>query len=483
MSGKTVEPIFYGRTFGDFLFRPQYSPVGSRKNVELTSQVCRGISVNVPIVGANMDTITREHMAKTLALEGCVGVLDRSPSISNQAAMVGYVKRQHSYVIEDPLVVPMDITVGKAKEIMKHRGVSSALIEETGDGGVLVGILTHRDILNAGDNDDALALNHMTSFKKMVWAEFGISIEEAEKLMLERRVEKLPLVDEHRKICGLVTLKDIRLAKQKPYSVKDSKGRLVVGAAIGATKDYLERAEALVAADVDFIVMDVAHAHSDVVWKAISEFRAKFGKFPLVCGNVATCEGAKFLADMGVDGIKVGIGPGKGCLTRLETGAGVPQLQAVREAYLACGGRVPIIADGGIRRGHHISLALLAGADTVMLGSMFAGTDETPGEKITKNGKWYKYYRGMTSPQAVLESVKDDDMVLEALSTPAEGQQTEVECTGSVVDIIARIIGHLRSAVSYAGEKSLNAARRKFSKHPELFIQLSEAAKRESFDR
>lgn len=480
---KKVEPIFYGRTFDDFLFRPQYSPVDSRKNVKLASRVCRGISINVPIVGANMDTITRERMAKTLALEGGVGVLDRSPSISDEAEMVRYVKRQHSHIIEDPLVVPMDFTVGKAKEITKRRGVSSVLVEETGDSGILIGILTHRDILAVGDSSSALISDCMTSVEKLIWAEPGISLEDAEKLMMKKRVEKLPLINKQRKICGLMTLRDIRLAKQKPHSVKDSRGRLVVGAAIGATNDYLERAGALIAADVDFVVMDVAHAHSAVAWKAVSEFRAKFGDFPLVCGNVATYEGAKFLAEMGVDGIKVGIGPGKGCLTRLETGAGVPQLQAIREAYLACEGRVPIIADGGIGRGYHISLALLAGADTVMLGSMFAGTDETPGEKISKNGKWYKYYRGMTSPQAVLENAEDDEMVLEALSTPAEGQQTEVECIGSVVDVIARISGHLRSAVSYAGEKSLVEARRKFSKCPELFIQLSEAAKRESFVR
>lgn len=482
MVKKTVEPIFYGRTFDDFLFSPQYSSVLSRKDVDLRSEVCRGISINIPVVGANMDTVTHEHMAKTLALEGGVGVLDRSPSKSSQAAMVEDVKRQHSHVVEKPITLHRRETIRKAKEVMRTHGISSVLVRESSQMNRLMGILTHRDILNAEGKDNEMIWNFMTPFEKLVWARQEISLEDAEKLMLKRRVEKLPLVDKHRRICGLITLKDIQLAKQKPHSVKDSKGRLIVGAAIGATKDYLERAEVLVAAGVDFLVMDVAHAHSAVVWKAVSEFRAKFGDFPIVVGNVATYEGAKFLADMGVDGIKVGIGSGKGCLTRLETGAGVPQLQAIRESYLACKGKIPIIADGGIRRGHHISLALLAGANTVMLGSMFAGTDETPGEKILTKGKWYKHYRGMTSPQAILESVENDE-VSEALSTPAEGQQTEVECVGSVVDIIARISGHLRSAVSYAGGRTLAEARRNFLNHPELFIQLSEAAKEESFKR
>lgn len=478
-----VEPLFYGCTFDDFLFRPQYSPVASRKEVDLKSQVCRGISVNIPIVGANMDTITRERMAETLALEGCVGVLDRNCPIQNQAKRVEFVKRQHSYVIEKPVTLHRRESIGRAKEVMKAHGISSILVRESSQMNRLMGILTHRDILNAEERDDEMIWSFMTPFKKLVWAKQGISLEDAEKLMLEKRVEKLPLINKHRRICGLITLRDIQLAKQKPYSVQDPKGRLIVGAAIGSVKDYLERAEALIGSGVDFLLMDVAHAHSAPIRKAVSEFRAKFGKFPLVCGNVATYEGAKFLADMGVDGIKVGIGPGKGCLTRLETGAGVPQLQAIREAYLACRGKIPIIADGGVREHKDIALALLCGANTVMLGSILAGTDETPGETIeTRDGK-FKVYRGMTSPEAVLAGVEEGEMVAEALSTPAEGQEYKVEYAGNVVNIISRIAGHLRSAVSYAGERNLSEARRKFSRNLELFIQLSEAAKKESFVR
>jgi IMP dehydrogenase len=475
-----VEPIFYGRTFDDFLLRPQYSQVLSRKDIiDLSSLVCRGISINLPILSANMDTITREKMAKTMALEGGAGVLDRSMPVVDQAAMVEYVKRQHSYVIEKPVTIHRRESMSKAKELVKSHGISGLLVRESSQMNRLMGILTHRDFLKAGDNDKAMVWEFMTPFEKVVWARPGISLEEAEKIMIYKGIQKLPLIDDNRRICGLITLRDIHLAKQKPYSSKDKRGRLVVGAAIGATKDYLERAEALIKAGVDFLVMDVAHAHSIVVEKAVPQFRNKFGDFPLVCGNVATYEGAKFLVELGVDGIKVGIGPGSGCLTRRETNFGVPQLQAIREAFIACKGKVPIIADGGIKRRGHIILAILAGADTVMIGGMFAGTDETPGMKIPRNGKWYKYYRGMTSLQAVLASTNSEEAIL----TPPEGQEEYVECIGSVVDIITGIRGHLCSAISYAGGKNLKEARSFFLSNPEKFIQLSEAAKRESFER
>lgn len=478
-----IESVFKGRTFDDFLFRPQYSPLISRKDADLRSQVCRGISVNVPIVGANMDTVTRERMAKTLALEGCVGILDRG-SVSDQVDRVKFVKRQHSYIIENPLVLPRTFTIGQARDLMTKHDVSGILVEGVQGCGTLAGILTHRDMLAADDDLSAHIDKYMTHLDRLTWVQPGISMDEAEGLMLEKRIEKLPIATKPgRKIQGLITLRDLRLAKQKPYSVKDPKGRLVVGAAIGARGDYLERAEALIKADVDFIVVDIAHAHSIVVEKAIPKFRKKFKDFPFVCGNVATYEGATFLMGLGVGGIKVGIGPGRGCLTRLETGAGVPQLHAIREVRLACKGDVPIIADGGARKDKDIVLALLNGADTVMLGSMFAGTDETPGEKIDIGGKKFKLYRGMTSPEAVLVGMGEDETAAEVLSTPAEGKELKVEYVGSVVDIIERIRGHLRSAVSYAGEKSLSEARRKFCQNPELFIQLSEASRKESFDR
>jgi IMP dehydrogenase len=299
-------------------------------------------------------------------------------------------------------------------------------------------------------------------------------------------VEKLPLVDEKGFIRGLVTMRDLRLFKNKPFSVKDARGRLRVGAAIGATGDFLERAEALVAAQVDVVLMDVAHAHADIVGRAIPAFRSRFPGVPLVAGNVATGEGARYLADLGAAAVKVGVGPGRGCRTRLETGAGVPQLQAIREAFLATEGKVPIMADGGIRHDKDVFLALACGASTVMLGSLLSGTDESPGIVVDDPAtqQKVKIYRGMTSPEAVLDGTASADGVAEALSTPAEGQSVRIPYVGSVVDVLARVAGHLKSAVSYAGEHSLAAAHAKIASAPERFlIPLSAASRHESFER
>jgi IMP dehydrogenase len=274
--------------------------------------------------------------------------------------------------------------------------------------------------------------------------------------MFERRIEKLPLVDDHGQIRGLITKRDIILARQRPYSTKDAKGRLRVGAAIGARGDFLERAAELVKAGADVLLIDIAHAHSEVMRQAVERFRARFPEVELVCGNVGTAAGAAFLKDLGVDGIKVGIGPGRGCRTRLETAAGVPQLQAIREAWCAVGDSLPIIADGGIKEDKDIFLALVCGASSVMLGSMLSGTDEAPGHMIEDpgTGEKRKIYRGMTSPQAVFEALYDDESteaVTAALDVPAEGQEIQVPYKGTVVDILRRIRGHLRSAVSYGG--------------------------------
>jgi IMP dehydrogenase len=307
--------------------------------------------------------------------------------------------------------------------------------------------------------------------------------------MFEKRIERLPLVDEHRRIRGLITLRDILFFRNRPFSSKDGKGRLLVGAAVGARGDFLERAAALVEAQVDVLVVDIAHAHSVVMAKAIEAIRARFESTPLVCGNVATGEGARFLAERSVDAIKVGVGPGRGCRTRLETAAGVPQLQAIREAYCAVGDEVPIIADGGIGYDKDIFLALVCGASSVMLGSALSGTDESPGHLIEDPATHQKrkIYRGMTSPQAVFQSIDDPgngDDVTSAFSTPAEGMEIQVAYKGSVVDVLSRIRGHLQSAVSYAGESSLAAARRKILPDPFRFlIPLSGASQRESFTR
>jgi IMP dehydrogenase len=312
-----------------------------------------------------------------------------------------------------------------------------------------------------------------------------VTVEEAEQVMFDHRVEKLPLVDDANHIRGLITMRDLKLSQQKPYSTKDVRGRLRVGAAIGATGDYLDRAKALLAQEVDLVLLDVAHADSTVVETAIKEFRKRFPGVPLVCGNVATAEAARWLAGLRVDAIKVGVGPGRGCRTRLETGAGVPQLQAVREAYLATEGKVPVIADGGVQNDKDIFLAIACGASTVMLGSLLSGTDEAPGMIVEDPAtrQKMKLYRGMTSPEAVADGTEDDQLA-EALRTPAEGQSVRVPYVGSVVAILSRLRGHLQSAVSYAGERDLKGAHEKIARDPERFlIPLSDASRRESFVR
>lgn len=482
-----LEKIFEGATFDDFLFRPQHGVVNSRRTIDLTMPLSRNLNIKTPIVGANMDTVTREKMMKALALEGCFGFLDRNCSIEDQVGRVKYLKRQHSHVIEKPAVLSRRHSIEQAKKAMKIHNVSSLLIEDTPGIGILVGILTHRDLIAARGDNSAMISKYMTCLKDLVWAQLGITIEDAEKIMLEHRIEKLPLASKPgRKIAGLITMKDLRVAKQKPYSTKDRKGRLLVGATVGARDDFIERAGALIAAEADCILMDIAHADSDVIQKAVREFRTKFKDVELVCGNVASRGGAKFLMDLGVDAVKVGVGPGRGCRTRLETGAGVPQIQAIREAYLGVEGEIPIIADGGIKNDKDIALAIFCGASTVMLGGMLSGTDEAPGELIEDpaSKKKVKIYRGMTSPEAVFDGLEGEDSLEERFNTPAEGQAIKVDYIGSVVDIIKRVRGHLQSAVSYMGHETLVKAHQDFRGVPSKYlIRLTEASRRESFDR
>lgn len=485
-----VEDIFRGATFRDFILRPQYGILEHRKDAILTMPFSRHIQLaGAPIVGANMDTVTRENMTKALAVEGCFGFLDRGCSIEDEAARVRWVKNQQSYLIDNPCIIHRSATVGEAKKLMKKKGISGVLVEEEPGNKILAGIFTRRNI---PADETMVVANFMTPYDKLIIAREGVSLEEAEKIMFENSKEKLPIVDESRMLIrGLITMKDLRKAKQKPYSTKDARGRLLVGAAIGAVEDYMERAEALVEAGADCILIDVAHAHHVIVKRAVEAFRAKFPFVELACGNVATGEGAKFLAELGVDAIKVGIGPGYGCRTRLETGFGVPQLQAIREAYLAVKNTVPIIADGGIEEDGQIALAILCGASTVMLGSALAGTDEAPGELTVDPATkiQVKLYRGMTSPEAVLDGVnaENDSEVREKMRTQ-EGQERKVAYVGSVVDIINRIKGHLQSAVSYSGTKTLWDAHRKFafgvSVDWEKYLgRQTDAAQKESYDR
>jgi IMP dehydrogenase len=481
-----IEPFFVGRTFDDFLFRPQHSPVRTRRQVDLAMPVVPGLEIALPVLGANMDTVVGDEMAKTLALEGGIGFLHRNCSIDAQAASVRYVKTRHSYVIERPLMLERTATIADARQAARKNNASSLLIEETRGSGRLAGILSHRDMPLDARSDERPVSDFMTPRERLVTRPPGVSLEEAERAMFEHRVEKLPLVDAENQVRGLVTMRDLKLHKQKPHSSKDRRGRLKVGAAVGATGDFLERSTALVAEEVDVLLLDVAHADSDVVGEAVAELRRRLPPVPLIVGNVATAESARWLKDLGADAIKIGVGPGRGCRTRLETGAGVPQLQAVREAWCATGGSVPIIADGGVRDDKDLFLAIACGASTVMLGSMLSGTDEAPGLVVEDPAtrQKVKLYRGMTSPEAVVDAAAEADELAEALRTPAEGQSVRMPYVGSVVGILSRIRGHLQSAVSYAGEASLRAAHDKIARDPERYlVPLSEASRRESYVR
>jgi IMP dehydrogenase len=487
--GRMLEPEFVGRTYDDFLFRPQAGRAASRREIRLTSRLSRGLSIELPVCSANMDSVTEAVMAKTMALEGGLGFIHRAMAVAAQAQSVARVKRSYGHVVERPLCLPRDATIREAREFTQKHNITGILIEDARGSNLLAGLLSNRDMPWRAVNEGRRVDEFMTPLAKLVTGSPDIGVEDAERRMFERRIEKLPLVDDHGQIRGLITKKDIILARQRPYSTKDGKGRLRVGAAIGARGDFLERAAELVKAGADVLLIDIAHAHSEIMREAVERFRARFPEVELVCGNVGTAAGAAFLKDLGVDGIKVGIGPGRGCRTRLETAAGVPQLQAIREAWCAVGDSLPIIADGGIKEDKDIFLALACGASSVMLGSMLSGTDEAPGHMIEDpgTGEKRKIYRGMTSPQAVFEALYDDESteaVTAALDVPAEGQEIQIPYKGTVVDILRRIRGHLRSAVSYGGAEELAQVRAQVTPDPlKYLIPLSEAGRRESYDR
>jgi IMP dehydrogenase len=484
-----IDERFIGKTYSDFLFRPQHGVASTRAEISLRCRLTESLSLGLPVVSSNMDSVTGAEMAKAMALEGGIGIVHRAVAVERQADMVRFVKRSHSAVIESPTRVPRGTQLGDAKAIAKRHHITALLIEDAPGSGILAGLLTNRDIPRGTEADPRPVDDFMTPFDRLHVSSPGVSEEEAERLMFEHRIERLPLIDDERRIRGLITLRDLLFFRHRPFSSKDDKGRLLVGAAIGARGDYLDRAAALVDARVDVLVVDIAHGHSEVMREGVESIRARFPDTPLVCGNVATFEGARFLAELGVDAIKVGVGPGRGCRTRLETAAGVPQLQAIREAWCAVGDRVPIVADGGIADDKDIFLALVCGASSVMLGSVLSGTDESPGHLIEDPATHQKrkIYRGMTSPQAVLQSQFDDETGAESeggRATPAEGMQIQVPYKGSVVEVLHRVRGHLQSAVSYAGETTLEAARAKILPDPmKYLIPLSAASRRESFDR
>jgi IMP dehydrogenase len=389
--------IVEGLTFDDVLLAPKRSPIISRSQTDLHTKLSRNIALNTPIISANMDTITESGMAIALAREGGIGIIHRFMTIEDQVDEILKVKRSESVMIEQPYTIKPDLTVAEAKKAMEEYNVSGLLVEEVGK---LVGIITRRDITFEKNNKRKVS-DLMT--KDVITAKPGITIDQAKEILHNQRIEKLPVVNDKKHIVGLITSKDILKMEQYPHASKDRKGRLLVGAAVGVKGDYLERTEALLEAGADIIVVDIAHGHSENAINTVHMIKKAFPDCELIAGNVATGEGTRDLIKAGVDAVKVGVGSGSICITRVVTGSGVPQLTAVIDSVkVARNYDIPIISDGGIRNSGDITKALAAGASSVMIGSLFGGTDESPGKTLVKNGKKYKMYRGMASFYASL---------------------------------------------------------------------------------
>jgi IMP dehydrogenase len=497
-TGDTVRELVRGCTFDDFILSPQRSVLARRDPavVDLSCRLSRRIVLKAPIVSANMDTVTRAPMAIVQAEEGGIGIIDRGfrpGEIEPQVREVEIVKRTQHGVIPDPYSIRADATLDEAAALMARSRVGTLVVVD--ERRRLEGLLTERD-MRFVDRAGARVADRMTPFDRLVVHRGPLSPQAAERLMIERKVKKLPLVDDNGVLLGLITARDLVRQRRRPFATRDTQGRLSVGAAIGATGDYLERAAELIRAGVDVIVIDIAHGHSIAMERAMAGFRKRFGDFEMVAGNVATVEGARFLVERGADGIKVGIGPGGGCTTRMTTSFGVPQVQALVECRLAVADTgVAVIADGGVKRHGAIFEALMFGGDSVMLGSAFAGTQEAPGEIVQKSVLIpesrkpvkvpFKVLRGMASLAAIRDrlDVEDaDKLELEALG--AEGMEISVPARGSARSIVRDMVKHLCSSISYAGAKSLTEARELFWAHPQKFlIKQSTASRRESYER
>lgn len=443
-----------GLTYDDVLLVPNYSNVLPRE-VSIKSKFSKNITLNVPVVSAAMDTVTESAMAIAMAQEGGIGVLHKNMTIEQQAAKVRKVKRAESGMIIDPVTLPLTSTVADAKNAMKEFGIGGIPIVDENQ--KLKGIVTNRD-LRFEKNNARPIIEIMTSENLVTVAE-GTSLEEAEVILQGHKIEKLPVVNKDNKLVGLITFRDITKLTQKPIANKDSYGRLRVAAAIGVTSDAVQRAEALVHAGVDAIIIDTAHGHTKGVVDVLKEVKNKFPNVDIIVGNIATPEAAKYLVENGADGVKVGIGPGSICTTRVVAGVGFPQFSAVLEVAAALKGTgIPVIADGGIRYTGDIPKALAAGADCVMLGSLLAGTKESPGETIIFEGRKFKSYRGMGSVEAMKEGSKDryfQDVEDDIKKLVPEGIVGRVPYKGELNESMQQFVGGLRAGMGYCGAKDI----------------------------
>ncbi|MGD1838491.1 MAG: IMP dehydrogenase [Nitrososphaeraceae archaeon] len=444
-----------GLTFDDVLLIPKRSPIVSRSQTNLKTRLSKNISLNNPIISANMDTITESSMAIALAREGGIGIIHRFMSIQDQVDEVLRVKRSEAVMIENPYTINIDSSVEYARNLMNEYGISGLLVEKDKK---LAGILTKRDIVF--ETNFKKPISDVMS-KDVVYAEVGINITDAKEILHKNKIEKLPVINSDKKIVGLITSKDILKMEQHPYASKDKKGHLLVGTAVGVKGDYLERTEALLDAGSDVIVVDIAHGHSDNALNCVRLIKKAFPSCELIAGNVATGQGAEDLIKAGVDAVKVGVGSGSICITRVITGSGVPQLTAIIDSVKkAKEYDIPIISDGGVRTSGDFTKALAAGASSIMIGSLLGGTDESPGKTLVKNGKKYKIYRGMASFYASLgrkyreegPHVVDSDDLNDYVP---EGVEAMVPYKGSVVEILRQLSGGLRSGLSYCGAKTI----------------------------
>ena len=464
-----------GLTFDDVLLVPKFSDITSRSQTNLSTKLSRNISLNIPFVSANMDTVTESAMAVVMARAGGIGIIHRFLTIQEQANEVLKVKRSGSVIIENPYIINQDKTVQDAIDYAEEKEVSGLLVVDSNS--KLVGIVTDRDLLFE-KNTTHLIKEVMT--KDLVTAKPGISLEEAKDILHNHRIEKLPIIDESGTINGLITSKDITNIEDYPSASKDKKGRPLVGAAVGVKGDFLERTEALLDAGTDVLVVDIAHGHSENAISTIKNIKKAFPNCELIAGNIATATGAEDLIKAGVDAVKVGVGSGSICITRVITGSGVPQLSAVMDcAKIGRDHGIPIISDGGTRTSGDATKALAAGASSVMVGSMLGGTDESPGTVLTKNGKRFKVYRGMASLGASLGrksketgSISFDEDLNDYV---AEGVEALVPYKGTVTDILKQLTGGVRSGLSYCGAHSITQMQENAE-----FIKMSRAGFAES---
>lgn len=476
MSNWDTKFLKKGFTFDDVLLIPAESHVLPNE-VDMKTKLADNLTLNIPIITAAMDTVTDSKMAIAIARAGGLGIIHKNMSIVDQAEEVRKVKRSENGVIIDPFFLTPDNTVSEAEELMKNYRISGVPIVETLENRKLVGIITNRDMRFISDYKQLIS-EHMTS-QNLVTAPIGTDLETAERILHEHRIEKLPLVDDEGRLSGLITIKDIEKVIEFPKAAKDEFGRLLVAGAVGVTSDTFERAEALFEAGADAIVIDTAHGHSAGVLRKIAEIRAHFPNRTLIAGNIATAEGARALYDAGVDVVKVGIGPGSICTTRVVAGVGVPQITAIYDAAAVAReyGKT-IIADGGIKYSGDIVKALAAGGNAVMLGSMFAGTDEAPGETEIFQGRKFKTYRGMGSIAAMKKGSSDryfQGSVNEANKLVPEGIEGRVAYKGSVADIVFQMLGGIRSGMGYVG-----AANIKELHDNAQFVEMSGAGLKES---